>query len=81
MSEETFNLLVVLITAAGIVAVVYLDRRRPERAPNDDGELLQTMQQILDNTRRLERSLQAQRRVLNRAHRQISAVTRHIKKN
>ena len=40
----------------------------------------QTIDRILDNTKRIERSLQDQRRVVNDPHKQISTVTKGVKK-
>jgi hypothetical protein len=43
-------------------------------------ELRQTLNQILANTQRIEHSLHNQRRVLNDAHKRISAVTKGVEK-
>jgi hypothetical protein len=39
-----------------------------------------SLQQILANTQRIDRSLQDQRRVLNDAHKRISAMTKGLEK-
>jgi hypothetical protein len=80
MTEQLFNLIALVTVAAGIVAIVYLDRPRSGSALNSMCEIRQTMQQILANTQQLERSLHDQRRVLNDAHKRISAVTKGVKK-
>jgi len=77
MNDQLFALIVLLTVSIGIVAVVYLDQRRPNA---NFCELRQTVQKILTSTQRLERSLHDQRRVLNDAHKRISAVTKGVEK-
>ena len=75
MTEQLFFMIVFLTTMVGIVAVVYLDRRRPN---SDLREIHQALQQILANTEKIDSSLHDQRRALNDAYKQISAVPKRV---
>lgn len=80
MTEQLFSLIIFLATVAGIVAVVYLDRRGQISALTAVCELRQALNQILANTEETNDSLHDQRRVLHDAHKRICAVTKGVEK-
>jgi IS1 family transposase len=77
MTDQLFARTALITGSVGIVAVVYLDRRRPNSNLN---ELRETVQQIVASTQRLERSLKDRRRVINDAHKKTSDVTKGVEK-
>lgn len=80
MTEQLFSLIISLATVAGIVAVVYLDRRGQISALTTVCELRQALNQILTSTEKTNDSLHDQRRVLHDAHKRICAVTKGVEK-
>jgi len=91
MTERSVVILVSLAIVAAMAIVIYVVNRISAASPYIDGcahlatitaayELRQNIDQILENTKRIDRSLQDQRSVVNDAHKQISAVTKGVKK-
>jgi hypothetical protein len=80
MTEQLSTLVVFLATVAGIVAVVYLDRRGQIPALTAIREVREALNQILVNTEKTNNSLRDQRRVLYDAHKRICAVTKGVEK-
>ena len=92
MTERSVVILVSLAIVAAMAIVIYVVNRISAASRTYiDGcahlatitaayELRQNIDQILENTKRIDRSLQDQRSVVNDAHKQISAVTKGVKK-
>jgi hypothetical protein len=73
-------ILIYVVNRISVAGGTYIDGSAHLAAITAAYELRQTVDQILANTKRIDRSLKDQRRVVNDAHKQISAVTKGVKK-
>ena len=80
MTEHSLVLLVCLAVIAVLAILIYVSGRSHVSALSAINELRLTLQQILANTQTIDQSLLQQRCVLYDAHKQISAVTKGVKK-
>ena len=80
MTEYSLTLLVCLAVIMVLAALLYAAGRGYLAALTGIGELRATLSQVLADTRNIEQSLRQQRPVLYDAHKQISAVTKGVKK-
>jgi hypothetical protein len=80
MTEHSLVLLVCLAIIAVLAILIYVSGRNQASALTAISELRLTLQQILANTQTIDQSLLQQRCVLYDAHKQISAVTKGVKK-
>ena len=78
MTEHLLVLLVCLAVIAVLAVLIYVASRGQISALTAVCELRQTLQQILANTEKIDRSLHDQRRVLYDAHKRISSVTKGV---
>lgn len=76
MTDSTLFALVCIALSAPLSLVIYLAARDRIAAC----QLHRTLDQVLANTRGLETMLEHQRRVLHDAHKQISGVTKALRK-
>lgn len=80
MSDNTLTLCICMGIYALLVLLILVSARRRPLNTSAGGELRRALDQILANTRNIERALEQQRRVLNDAHKRISAVTKGLEK-
>jgi hypothetical protein len=80
MTEHLLALLVCLAVIVVLAILIDVASRGQIAALTAVCELRQTLQQVLVNTERIDRSLHEQRRVLNDAHKRIYAVTKGVEK-
>ncbi len=78
MTEHLLVLLVCLAVIGVLAALIYVASRGQISAITAVCELRQTLQQVLANTEKINRSLHDQRRVLYDAHKRISSVTKGV---
>ena len=78
MTEHLLVLLVFLAVIVVLAILIYVAGRGQISALTAICELRQTLQQILANTEKIDRSLHDQRRVLYDAHKRISSVTKGV---
>ena len=78
MTEHLLVLLVSLAVIGVLAVLIYVTGRGQISAITAACELRQTLQQILANTEKIDRSLHDQRRVLYDAHKRISSVTKGV---
>jgi hypothetical protein len=78
MTEHLLVLLVCLAVIVVLAILIYVAGRGQISALTAICELRQTLQQILANTEKIDRSLHDQRRVLYDAHKRISSVTKGV---
>ena len=78
MTEHLLVLLVCLAVIAVLAVHIYVAGCGQISALNAICELRQTLQLILANTEKIDRSLHDQRRVLCDAHKRISSVTKGV---
>jgi Tfp pilus assembly major pilin PilA len=80
MTEDLLVLLVCLAVIAVLAILIYVARRGQIAALAAVYEIRQTLQQILANTEKVDRSPDYQRRLFYDAHKRISAVTKGVRK-
>jgi hypothetical protein len=80
MNEHLLVLLVCLGVIVVLAVLIYVTGRSQASALAGICDARQALNQILANTHNIENSLQQQRRVLNDAHKRISAVTKGVSK-
>jgi hypothetical protein len=80
MNEHLLVLIVCLAVILVLAILIYVASRGQIAVLSTVCELRLTMQQILANTQKIDNSLRDQRRVLNDAHKRISAVTKGVEK-
>jgi len=78
MTEQLLVLLVCLPVIVVMAVLLYASNRDQISALMAAGEIQRTMQQVLNNTQKIDRSLDDQRRILNDAHKRISSVTKGV---
>jgi Na+-translocating ferredoxin:NAD+ oxidoreductase RnfG subunit len=78
MSEHTLVLLVCLAVIGLLAALFYTANRGQIAALTGLCDVRQALQQILANTQTLERTMCEQRRVINDAHKKITAVSKGV---
>jgi len=80
MTEHSVVLLVCLAVIAVLAVLTYAASRGQISALTAVCEIRHTTEKILVNTQRIDQLLCEQRRVLNDAHKRISAVTKGVQK-
>jgi len=80
MTEHLLVLLVCLAVIVVLAILIYISSRGQISALSAACETRLTLQKILANTEKIDRSLQDQRRVLYDAHKRISSVTKGVSK-
>jgi hypothetical protein len=80
MTEHSVVLLVCLAVIIVLAILIYVASRGQISALTAVYEIRLTLQQILANTEKIDRSLYDQRRVLYDAHKRISAVSKGLEK-
>jgi len=80
MTEHFLVLLVCLAVIAVLAILIYVVSQNQISALTAACEVRLALQQILDRTEKIERSLHDQRRVLYDAHKRISTVTKGVSK-
>jgi CHASE3 domain sensor protein len=81
MTEHLLVLLVCLAVIVVLTVLLYVASRGQISALTAVHEIRHTLQQVIANTEKIDRSLDNQRRVLCDAHKRISAVTKGVKKS
>jgi Na+-translocating ferredoxin:NAD+ oxidoreductase RnfG subunit len=80
MTEHSVVLLVCLAVITVLAILIYVVSRGQISALSTACEVRLALQQILASIQEIDSSLRDQRRVLNDAHRRISAVTKGVEK-
>ena len=80
MTDYSIILMFCLAIIALMAILIYRSNCSQESSLADVRELRQTLDQVLAGTRSIESTLEKHRRVLYDAHKQISAVTKGVKK-
>ena len=78
MTEHLLVLLVCLAVITVLAILIYVASRGQISALAAVCELRQTLQQVLANTEKIDRSLHDQRRILCDAHKRISSLTKGV---
>ena len=80
MTEHTLVLLICLAVISLLAALFHTANRGQISALTGLSDVRQALQQILANTQALERTMYEQRRVINDAHKKITAVSKGVVK-
>lgn len=75
MTDNTLTLCICMVVYALLVLLILAPARRQPPNASTRGELRRALDQILANTRNIELALEQHRRVLNDAHKRITAVS------